>query len=246
MDSVCWNDSCGVGWNVDTSMVIPDACKRGSSGQSVSSHQQDDRRGDRVCRYLDDSYSGDLSRCWGCDWACRNRVFLMQRDIGSIFVPETLQKKYGSSFYSVSGGGLCGGDGSVSARLNGSAAIEMLYVFSAFFLCFLLAVYSLFYYHDKNILAGAAYEAAVIQSQKLREPQNQETEDVGESFARAASRRMILFGRADMKVEKSEKEIVVRASASGRRMKISVVQRAAVTKPERFIRDLRKVKGNED
>lgn len=51
-------------------------------------------------------------------------------------------------------------------RMKASATIEAAVACSVFFLSFFLVIRGVFYYHDKNILMGTAYEAAVVHSQK--------------------------------------------------------------------------------
>ena len=71
------------------------------------------------------------------------------------------------------------------------------------------SIYAFFYYHDKNIIAGAAYETAVVGSNKAREKPD---------------------------------EVCVRAQGAWRKMKVSVEKRAAITEPEKNLRDIKKIK----
>jgi hypothetical protein len=130
--------------------------------------------------------------------------------------------------------------------MKASATIEAIVACSVFFLSFFLVVNGLFYYHDKNILMGTAYEAAVVQSQKKRSPETCTVGEVEQSFERAAKRRMLLFSKVDLTIEETDQKVTVRGTASKRRMKLSVSQSASVTEPEKFIRNMRKAGVHED
>lgn len=158
--------------------------------------------------------------------------------------PEKVSKGYEDSVCSISYGSICGGD--FFMRMKASATIEAAVACAVFFLSFILVVNGLFYYHDKNILMGAAYEAAVVQSQKKRSPETCTIEEAEQSFEHAARKRMLLFSTVNLTVEESDQKITVQGTASKRRMKISVSQSAAVTEPEKFIRNMRKAGIHED
>ena len=49
-------------------------------------------------------------------------------------------------------------------RLSGSFTIEASFVVPIVLLVFMVGIYFIFYFHDKNILMGAVYETAVVGS----------------------------------------------------------------------------------
>ena len=53
--------------------------------------------------------------------------------------------------------------------LRGSVTVEMAYILPTVIMIFLLIVYTVFYYHDKNILNAAAGETAVLGAQLERQ-----------------------------------------------------------------------------
>lgn len=65
--------------------------------------------------------------------------------------------------------------------VKGSTTVEMAYVMPLIFLVFLIIVRTTFYYHDKSILDGMAYEAVTTAVQTARNPKAKEA-DV-ETFA---------------------------------------------------------------
>lgn len=52
--------------------------------------------------------------------------------------------------------------------MKASLMVETAYIMPVIFLSFLIGVYMLFYFHDKNILLGAGYETAVVGSEKVK------------------------------------------------------------------------------
>ena len=53
-------------------------------------------------------------------------------------------------------------------RLSGTLTVEMAYLIPVLLTVFQMVIYSVFYYHDKNILLGAAGETVVTAAQYER------------------------------------------------------------------------------
>lgn len=53
--------------------------------------------------------------------------------------------------------------------------VEMSFLTPIIMLLVMSSIYAFFYYHDKNIIAGAAYETAVVGSNKAREKPDSQT-----------------------------------------------------------------------
>lgn len=164
----------------------------------------------------------------------------------------------GHSFYTIFGYRVFGGASVlIKEVVKGSATIEMAYIMPVIFLIFTSTVYLMFYYHDKNILAGAVYETAVVGSQKIRAAGADDADEGGAYPESAGSveesletlfharirRKLILFPGAAVSVNCTEKQIEVTAKAVRKKMRVTVTGRAAVTKPEKFIRNHRKLHG---
>lgn len=89
-----------------------------------------------------------------------------------------------------------------------------------------------FYYHDKNIIAGAAYETAVVGSNKAREKPGSQTESGDRSgtdtaeletlFQSRVNGKCILLSIVQGQVTVEEDEVCVRAQGTWRKMKVSV------------------------
>ena len=54
-------------------------------------------------------------------------------------------------------------------ELQGSITVEMSFLVPMILFLIMSCILAVFYYHDKNILSGAAYETAVVGSVKARE-----------------------------------------------------------------------------
>ena len=126
-------------------------------------------------------------------------------------------------------------------NLKGSFTVEMSLLMP--FLLFLImgCILAVFYYHDKNILSGTAYETAVVGSTLAREKDGVEESKLEELFRERVRGKCILFGAAQVHITMEDNMIEVSARAHHKRMKIHVVQRARLTRPEKYIRKIRKI-----
>ena len=115
--------------------------------------------------------------------------------------------------------------------LKGSFTVEMAFLMPMILFLIMGCIRISFYYHDKNIIAGAAYETAVTGSTKVREKDGISESELNALFKERVGRKCILFSR-----------IRVQAAARRKKMAISVESRAAVTEPEKYIRDIRRIK----
>lgn len=129
------------------------------------------------------------------------------------------------------------------STLKGSITVEMSFLMPVILFLIMGCILAVFYYHDKNILSGVAYETAVVGSTKTREKDGVKEGELESLFYQRAGNKCILFARPLALVKVSEEEIEVTASASRKYMKVSIVKRAAVTDPEKKIRNLRRLKG---
>lgn len=103
-----------------------------------------------------------------------------------------------------------------------------------------------------NIIAGAAYETAVVGSNKAREKPGSQTGTGDKSRTDAAELETLFQSRVNGKcillstiqgqVTVEGDEVCVRAQGTWRKMKVSVEKRAAITEPEKKLRDIKKIK----
>ena len=127
-------------------------------------------------------------------------------------------------------------------EMRGSVTIEMAYIMPLIFLVFFLSIMGIFYYHDKNIISGCAYETAVIGSTRAREKEGITEEFLKTVFEERVRGKCILFAGLQTDISIGDNEIVMKAAARRRGMKVSVIQRASITEPEKYIRNLRRMK----
>ena len=125
---------------------------------------------------------------------------------------------------------------------NGSFTVEMSLLMPMILFLIMGCVLACFYYHDKNIIAGAAYETAVIGSTKAREKDGVSEGELNTLFQERTGRKCILFSRVRVISSVGKEEINVSATAKRRHMILTVKSSAAVTSPEKYIRDIRRIK----
>lgn len=126
-------------------------------------------------------------------------------------------------------------------RMQGSMTVEMSFLMPIILFLIMGCILAMFYYHDKNILSGAAYETVVVGSTKAREKDGVEERELETLFYQRAKGKCIIFAQPQAVVRIGEKEIEVTAQASRRYMKVSILKRAVVTEPEKYIRNRRRI-----
>lgn len=119
--------------------------------------------------------------------------------------------------------------------MKASTVIEMSYIMPVFLFLFLLIMYTVFYYHDKAVLNGAAAETAVLGAQAERRKETKEY-DLEKIFHERTEGKLIFLMGANVTVQKDEKEITVSVSAQKNLMRLSICQKAAIVNPEEKIR----------
>lgn len=128
------------------------------------------------------------------------------------------------------------------AYFRGSFTVEMSLLMPLILFLIMECMLASFYYHDKNILAGAAYETVVVGSTKAREKDGVEVSELETLCRERIGRKCILFSGVKIISTVEEDEIRIIVKAKKRRFSVSVESSAAVTKPEKYIRDIRRIK----
>ena len=105
--------------------------------------------------------------------------------------------------------------------LNGSFTVEMSLLMPMILFLVMGCVLACFYYHDKNIIAGAAYETAVVGSTKAREKDGIQEAELKALFQERVGKKCILFPGAvavcSVSNEKTEDVTCGRKQGSGNR-----------------------------
>lgn len=127
-------------------------------------------------------------------------------------------------------------------RLHGSMTVEVSFIIPMILFLMMTGIMATFYFHDKNILSGAAYETVVIGSTKIRETPPITGEQLEVFFRERVGNKCILFPGSSAAVTIDSKEVYVKAYAKKGVFKISVEKRAAITDPEKVIRDKNRMK----
>ena len=91
--------------------------------------------------------------------------------------------------------------------LKGSMTVEMSFLMPIILLLIMSSILASFYFHDKNILAGAAYETAVAGSTKMREKDKVTEGELKSLFRERAGKKCILFAGQHRKVRNLYKSL---------------------------------------
>lgn len=68
-------------------------------------------------------------------------------------------------------------------KVNGSMTVEMSLLMPIILFLILSCILTVFYFHDKNIIAAAAYETSVVGSTKMREAEGVDEGELTALFA---------------------------------------------------------------
>ena len=121
-------------------------------------------------------------------------------------------------------------------ELNGSVTVEMAYIFPIVIFVIILTIYIVFYWHDKNILLGAAAETAVLAAQSDRQQGGGEP-DLQRFYQERTEGKLIWLRLTDVEVELDKTQARVTARAG--RMRVQAVQITRIPGPEKKIRKKR-------
>lgn len=94
------------------------------------------------------------------------------------------------------------------------------------------AVTVLFYYHDRTILAGTAYEVATSGGGRTV----QSEEELEKEYRKRIGKKLLWLTSVTVKVTKTEEEVLVVAKASHKGFRTSVTYTSPVTYPEQWLR----------
>lgn len=197
-----------------------------------------DRRSTGVCRQWTDFDSGKLSGNVAIDDIVIDCIFrggiLCSNGNGHRkFSSKVFGSVYSFSYIGLSVGGVSMLKG--NATLKGSATIEMAYIMPLFLWMFLMIMTAAFYFHDKVILYGAAYETAVTGAELERREESDEV-ILAEHFQERIKGKLIFFSGASAEIEEGLEKVTVRISAQKGKWRIQGEERATVMRPEILLR----------
>ena len=90
--------------------------------------------------------------------------------------------------------------------LTGSLTVEMSLLMPLILLLLMSSILAVFYFHDKNILAGAAYETAAVAGTRAREEEGADAGEMEALFRERAEGKCILFPTPSASVEITDAE----------------------------------------
>ena len=126
--------------------------------------------------------------------------------------------------------------------MKGSFTIEMSFVMPVILMILLSSVLAVFYYHDKNIINGAAYEAAVVATGKAALDMEIDSDEIIALCRECLRGKCILFSGTDVDAEINGEEVIVTVRARRKKFRLNIEQRAPVTRPEKQIRRIQNAK----
>ena len=121
--------------------------------------------------------------------------------------------------------------------LNASSVIEMSYIMPLFLFLFVIIIHTVFYYHDKAVIYGAAGETAAVGAQEERKKGS--SYDLESFFRERVNGKLIYLRDTDVSVVKTSEEITVSVSAQRGLLKVDACQKARIVRPEQKIRRIR-------
>lgn len=122
-------------------------------------------------------------------------------------------------------------------RVKGSFTVEAAVIVPLIMVVFGVVLTLLFYYHDKNILASTAYETAVYGA---GHPEESEAELAVYLQGRAED-KLLLFSAIEGVVTREEEQVHIVCRARKKKMTLKAESRIALTDPEEYIRNIRKI-----
>lgn len=120
---------------------------------------------------------------------------------------------------------------------KGSFTIESSIIVPILLMMFASVIFLVFYEHDKNILNGAAYETAVVGSERM----GYEEEELERFLRSRVKGKLLLFAKVYEDVEIGEDSVKVKANAKRGYMKVHAEICMGRIHPETFIRNRRKL-----
>lgn len=204
-------------------------------------------RGNRIWRQLDDLTFGDVPRSMETFCRLRNCIFWRGCFLWNRYATKKIKKKQSNSFFPFFGNRISGNFRMVKKECRASTIVEMAYLMPVVLLMWMLIIFALFYYHDKTLVIGAAYETAAVSCESYREVDAIDTEEVNAYFWSRIKGKLLFYSAIPVETSVEDEMLIVSAKAKARGMTIDVVQKAEIIYPERDIRKIQRIKeGLED
>jgi len=125
-------------------------------------------------------------------------------------------------------------------KLKAVMTVEMSFLIPIIVFLFMGIVLSMFYYHDKNVINGAAYETAVTGSIKMREKEGISEAELKVFCKDRIDGKCFFLVSHYVDVSIDTEEVIVEILARKGMFRLSVLKKAAITIPEKRIRNIRR------
>ena len=102
-------------------------------------------------------------------------------------------------------------------------------------LTWILVIFSLFHFHDKTIIAGAAYESAIVGAELWNDEEENKTLKIERYFQERIRGKLLFYQTVNSEIFLEKTKVRVTAFATRNMMNINVEQQAAITVPEQEI-----------
>lgn len=121
--------------------------------------------------------------------------------------------------------------------LKGSLTIEASFLVPLILFVFGVLLHMLFYYHDKNVIAGIAYETGVYAAGR----QEVDEAEAERHFQSRVKGRLLLFDTVKSEIHMEEKQVQIVCRAKRNAMSLRSECTMSRTEPEDYIRSIRKL-----
>lgn len=125
----------------------------------------------------------------------------------------------------------------MTRNLRGSFTIEASLIIPLILFVFSVLLYTLFYFHDKNIVTAIAHETLAVGSGR----EEVDEEELERYFYQRMNDRLLLFAQVDYEVSIDEEQIQMVCEAKKSNMVLKVEGTMSRTAPEDYIRNVRKL-----
>lgn len=122
-------------------------------------------------------------------------------------------------------------------EMQGTITVEAAVIVPIILGVFMVIVWILFYYHDRNVIAAVSHETVVMMCKE----DEAELEEVEDYFQKRIQGKLLMFSSIDMDVQMDSKEIQVVHTSRKNGMGIRVEMKMNRTEPEKYIRNIRRI-----
>lgn len=122
-------------------------------------------------------------------------------------------------------------------RVRGSLTIEAAVIVPMILWMFAIIILLLLYFHDKNVITAIAHETVSVSCDNEEICENV----LKDYFRKRLSGKLLLFPKVNVEVTVNEKSVFLECSAKKRGMKLRTKVKMKMTKPEQYVRKLRRV-----